>query len=113
MNQAGLPHYLFFLAMLAFAAVWPFMVGEYLVSVGLNLAMWIALSESWVVLSGMTGYLSLGHAVFYGVGAYVMALTWGVIPVWAGVLAEGPRPGCSPPSLAFHVCGCAVRTSSC
>ena len=31
--------------------------------------MWIALTESWMVLSGLTGYVSLGHAVFYGLGA--------------------------------------------
>jgi len=42
--------------------------------------MWIALTESWIVLSGFTGYISLGHAAFFGVGAYLMALLWRKLP---------------------------------
>ncbi len=42
--------------------------------------MWIALTESWIILSGFTGYISLGHAGFFGLGAYLMALLWKKIP---------------------------------
>ena len=69
-----------FLALLAagvaFGAVYPALAGDYFIGVGLTLLMWIALTQSWTVLSGMTGYISLGHAVFFGLGAYVMVLGW-------------------------------------
>lgn len=35
--------------------------------------LWIALSTSWTILSGFTGYISFGHGAFYGVGMYAMA----------------------------------------
>ena len=78
---------------IALFAMVPFLGGDYLVGVALLLLMWIALTESWVVLSAMTGYISLGHVVFFGVGAYVMVLTFGVIPFWASVLASGAAAG--------------------
>jgi branched-chain amino acid transport system permease protein len=58
-----------------------------------NLACWIALTESWLILSGYAGYISLGHAVFVGTGAYVFVLTWGMIPVWQGFLAAASASG--------------------
>ncbi len=36
--------------------------------------MWIALSSSWNILGGYTGYISLGHNIFYGIGGYVAGL---------------------------------------
>src|SRR5438093_8566579 len=29
----------------------------------------------WNIFSGYTGYISIGHAVYFGIGAYTMALT--------------------------------------
>jgi branched-chain amino acid transport system permease protein len=55
--------------------------------------MWIALTESWLLLSGLTGYLSLGHAVFYGIGAYVGVLLWGAVPLWLAVISGGAVGG--------------------
>jgi branched-chain amino acid transport system permease protein len=77
-------------ALLAIAL--PFVANNYFVGVGFTLLVWIALTESWIVISGMTGYISLGHVVFVGIGAYVAALTWLVLPIWlilplAGVAA--------------------------
>jgi branched-chain amino acid transport system permease protein len=63
-------------------ATLPFVSNAYFVGVGFSLLAWIALTESWIVISGMTGYISLGHVVFIGVGAYVAALTWLVLPIW-------------------------------
>jgi branched-chain amino acid transport system permease protein len=73
----------------ALAACLPFLVGPYLLGVGLVLLMWIALTQSWVVISGLTGYVSLGHAVFFGLGGYVMALCWQVLPIWAAIGLAG------------------------
>lgn len=67
----------------------PFWGSNYLLGVGFALCSWIALVQSWTVLSAMTGYVSLGHAVFYGLGAYVVALSWGAVPMAAGLLLAG------------------------
>lgn len=75
------------------AAVLPFVGNEYWVGVGTNVAMWTALTESWIVLSGMSGYVSLGHAAFIGAGAYVFVLLWGMVPIWAGLVAAGAGAG--------------------
>ena len=76
-------------AVLALAVLTPFVAGPYLVGVALDLLMWIALAESWILLSGMTGYISLGHAVFFGAGSYVMVLCWGMLPFWLVVPLAG------------------------
>jgi branched-chain amino acid transport system permease protein len=67
----------------------PFAAGDYLVGVGLTLLMWVALTQSWCVLSQLTGYVSLGHAVFYGLGAYVVVVTWQQWPLWLAIPASG------------------------
>ncbi len=82
-----------FLAALALGLAYPHLVGDYLLGVGLSFLMWVALAQSWVILSGMTGYISLGHAVFYGLGAYVMALLWTVLPLWLAIPAAGLAAG--------------------
>jgi branched-chain amino acid transport system permease protein len=61
----------------------------YLVDVATTLAMWIALSQSWILLSGMTGYVSLGHVVFFGLGSYIAVLTFGTLPLWATLGLSG------------------------
>ena len=74
-------------ALLAIALPW---VGnEYYTGFFFTLLTWIALTESWIIISGMTGYVSLGHVVFVGIGAYVAAFTWGDLPLWAMVPAAG------------------------
>jgi len=65
------------------AAALPLVAGDYYVGVGLLLLMYVALTQSWTVLSGLTGYVSLGHVVFYGLGAYVAVLVWGEVPLAA------------------------------
>ena len=51
----------------------------------------VILSQSWNLLAGFTGQLNLGHAAFYGIGAYtssLLALHLGLSP-WLGLLAGG------------------------
>lgn len=69
------------------------MAGPYWQVVALNLAMWIALTQSWSVFSGLTGYISLGHVVAYGLGAYVMATLFREWPVWLIVPLGGVVAG--------------------
>jgi len=75
----------FFAAM----AVLPLLAGDYYQGVGFQLLMWIALSQSWVLLSGLTGYISLGHVVFYGLGGYLTVLTWHIIPLPLAIPLSG------------------------
>ncbi|VWX61839.1 Amino acid/amide ABC transporter membrane protein 2, HAAT family [Burkholderiales bacterium 8X] len=69
--------------------VLPFVANDYLVGTGLTLLMWLALTQSWCVLSKMTGYVSLGHVVFYGLGAYLVVVSWQQVPLVLAVLAAG------------------------
>ncbi len=70
-------------------AALPFLAGDYTLGLALGLLSWIALAQSWVILSGMAGYISLGHAVFFGLGAYVAASFWNVLPLPLLLLASG------------------------
>lgn len=55
---------------------------------GFTLVLFAALATAWDVVGGWAGQLSLGHAAFIGLGAYVSSLLWTRlgIPVWWGVL---------------------------
>ncbi len=70
-------------------ALLPRWTTDYHVSVMLDVLMWVALTESWIILSGYTGYISLGHAAFFGLGAYFMAMTWPKLPFVVGILLAG------------------------
>ncbi|CAN5478740.1 branched-chain amino acid ABC transporter permease [soil metagenome] len=53
--------------------------------------MWAALSQSWNILSGYCGQISLGHALYFGLGAYTTTLLFtkfGVLP-WFGMVTGG------------------------
>jgi branched-chain amino acid transport system permease protein len=53
--------------------------------------LWAGLASAWNVAGGFAGQLSLGHAAFFGLGAYtstVLKLRLGVSP-WLGMLAGG------------------------
>lgn len=82
-----------FAALLGIGVAVPWVTGSYGLAVAFELAMWVALAESWIVLSGMTGYVSLGHVVFYGLGAYVGVLLWSVMPGWLAIALAGVASG--------------------
>ena len=82
------------LAILVLAALLPLYRSmdaySYVLQVGVSIFMWIALASSWNILGGYTGYISLGHNVFYGVGAYFSALLlihFGISPFVSAVAA--------------------------
>lgn len=86
-RQAAMPIALAALFAVGFAL--PSISSNYWVGIALTFFMWVGLVQSWIILSGMTGYLSLGHAVFYGLGAYVMVLSWGTVAFELAILAAG------------------------
>ena len=54
-------------------------------------AVWAVMGISWNVLSGYSGLVSFGHASFFGLGAYTVALTqvfFGLTP-WIGIPLAG------------------------
>lgn len=63
----------FIVAAAAVLIVLPFWVSAYYVSLGVTLLMAITLAASWNMFSGMTGYVSLGQGIFFGIGAYSFA----------------------------------------
>jgi branched-chain amino acid transport system permease protein len=46
----------------------------YLLYVAVFALMYMALATSWNIMGGLTGYISLGHSAFFGLGAYVTGL---------------------------------------
>jgi branched-chain amino acid transport system permease protein len=75
--------------LLAVLAAAPLVVDRYLLSV-LTLILYFAyVGQAWNLMMGFAGQLSLGHALYVGLGAYVSALLWfyfGIGP-WLGVFA--------------------------
>jgi branched-chain amino acid transport system permease protein len=80
-------------ALLVALAGAPLALGQYALGFALSLCMSVALAESWLLLSGLTGYISLGHAVFFGLGAYVMALSLDYMPFWLAIPLAGAAAG--------------------
>jgi branched-chain amino acid transport system permease protein len=63
----------------------------YLQNVLILTLMYAALSQSWNILGGYCGQISLGHALYFGLGAYtstVLFTKFGVVP-WIGMVAGG------------------------
>lgn len=72
---------------------WPF-IGVHETGVVVRALLFIALGQAWNVIAGIGGQLSLGHGVFFGLGAYATALAfnlWGIPPwigAWIGIAAS-------------------------
>jgi len=77
------------LLLFGLAALAPLVVRDaYFLDSLILILMWGALSAAWNVASGYAGQVSLGHAAFFGIGAYAAALVsarWGQSP-WLGLL---------------------------
>jgi branched-chain amino acid transport system permease protein len=65
--------------------VFPYVFGEHwVVNIGIFVLMYAAISTSWNILGGFTGYLSLGHAAFFGIGAYAIGVLFTHVGIGAG-----------------------------
>jgi branched-chain amino acid transport system permease protein len=65
----------------------PFMVGNYALSVATLILYFAYTGQAWNVMMGFAGQLSLGHALYVGVGAYAagaLFFHYGIGP-WAGL----------------------------
>jgi branched-chain amino acid transport system permease protein len=58
-------------------AVAPLVFGEHwAVNIGIFVVMYAALATAWNLIGGFSGYLSLGHVAFFGMGAYANAVAF-------------------------------------
>ena len=76
-------------AVLAAMLVAPILIGnEFIYHIFITMCIFAALSTAWNIVGGYAGQLSLGHAIFYGIGAYVGVMLVGVgISPWIGMFA--------------------------
>jgi len=64
------------LALLAAVAAFPLVFTNPLVTTfGVDTLIFVGAASAWNIFSGYSGYISLGHAVFFGCGAYTVAIT--------------------------------------
>jgi branched-chain amino acid transport system permease protein len=63
-----------FLVLLVLLALYPLQATGYGIRFMLQLFMWVALAQSWNLISGLTGYVSFGHVAFFGMGAYTAGI---------------------------------------
>jgi len=54
-----------------------------------NILMYVVMTESWVIFSGPTGYISLAPAAFFGVGVYSSAILGDTLPLPVVILIGG------------------------
>jgi branched-chain amino acid transport system permease protein len=70
------------LALLALALVFPLLFSDPAVTtIAVFTLLYAGAAVAWNIFSGYTGYISLGSAVFYGIGGYALALmcnAWGI-----------------------------------
>jgi branched-chain amino acid transport system permease protein len=63
------------LVLLAAVAFFPLVFTNALVTtIGVDTLIFVAAAAAWNIFSGYSGYISLGHAVFFGTGAYTVGI---------------------------------------
>ena len=94
MRLAGVPRRGVMLLALLFIAlvVAPLLVKDYLLTVLIIILYFAYAGQAWNIMMGFAGQLSLGHAIYVGLGAYTAAALYvhfGIGP-WIGLLAAIP-----------------------
>ncbi len=92
---------------LAAAIVYPLMVPNYLITVGMLMFFAAFIGQSWNVAGGFAGQTSFGHAVFFGVGAYTSTILhvshgWNPWLAWLVAIALGGAVGAAIAMLSFR-----------
>lgn len=75
--------------LLVIAFCLPYYGSDYLLSLGITIAMFTVLATSWALFSGPTHYISLATAAFFGLGTYTTGLGFETLPFWALILLAG------------------------
>jgi len=83
--------YIFIAAAMLVLLGLPLVLDKYALGIFVMIFFYAYLGQSWNVLTGYTGHISLGHALYLGTGAYTstyLAQTFGLSP-WIGMLVGG------------------------
>ncbi|CAB1076422.1 Branched-chain amino acid ABC transporter, permease protein LivM (TC 3.A.1.4.1) [Olavius algarvensis Delta 1 endosymbiont] len=83
--------YLLLAAVFAILLLLPLFLDNYALGIFVMIFYWAYVGQSWNVLTGYTGHISLGHALYIGIGAYAttyLAQTFGLTP-WVGMFVGG------------------------
>ncbi len=70
--------------------IFPFVIrNEYILQVAIKLLLFAYLGSGWNIIAGFGGQLSLGHAAFVGIGAYISTLLFIYLDLspWIGMIA--------------------------
>ena len=68
--------------------LFPFLFSDYIVHIGIMTLLFAHLGSSWNLIAGYGGIMSIGQAVFYGIGAYtssILLIQWSLSP-WIGMI---------------------------
>lgn len=82
-------NWLFLAGLVVLAALYPLTLSAY-ITVGISVLLFTGWATSWNLLGGWAGQLSLGHASFVGLGAYIVAIgatDFGLAPWWSILIA--------------------------
>lgn len=74
MSRRTLTRGVLVVAALAVVLTVPGWAGDYWTRIFTGVCMWAGLALAWNVMGGYAGYISFGHAAFFGIGAYTTAL---------------------------------------
>ena len=83
--------YLLLAAVFVTLLLLPLFLDNYALGILIMIFFWAYVGQSWNVLTGYTGHISLGHALYIGIGAYAttfLAQTFGLTP-WIGMFLGG------------------------
>jgi len=83
--------YLLLTAVFSILVLLPLFLDNYALGIFVMIFFWAYVGQSWNVLTGYTGHISLGHALYIGIGAYTttfLAQTIGLSP-WIGMILGG------------------------
>ena len=75
----------------------------WIVNIGVLTLMYAALATAWNLFSGYTGYISLGQAAFFGLGAYTLGIAFEHFGIGSGYN----------PFYALPLVGAASRSPRC
>ncbi len=90
--------------LLAVAIVFPHLFGNATVTlVAFFALLYATMASAWNILAGYTGYYSLGHAAFFGIGGYAMAILCQDYTIQGGYGAFYLLPVCGLIAAAFAV----------
>ena len=83
--------YILLTAVLIILLLLPLFLDNYALGIFVMIFFWAYVGQSWNVLTGYTGHISLGHALYIGIGAYAttyFAQAFGLTP-WVGMFMGG------------------------